>query len=234
MRIRVAINTMQYTLWPPQRRNKHAVHVSVSPSTTLKHACCCLHREIDCLARFSSEYPISGLTFVHAMYLAVRGHTSGHPEVACHHRGEHGSADLTATLWAAQIDKEGANLDRVKQELSEAGVQPEDWGGDVPTVPVRPFWSYVVHVMHCRATPSCECLEWGGPASAQLACTSPTYRKLCVLGSHLAQRMPLESVTAIRNAGCLLFFAPAAHNAGHASLRRMKHFKGSLEDAVGG
>ena len=85
MRVRVAVNTMQCTLWPPQRRNKHTVHVSVSPSTTLKHACFCLHREIDCLARCSSEYPVSGLTFVYAMYLAARGHTSGHPKAARHH-----------------------------------------------------------------------------------------------------------------------------------------------------
>jgi len=37
----------------------------------------------------------------------------------------------------AQIDKEGANIDRVKQELSDAGVLPEEWGGQTPCVPVR-------------------------------------------------------------------------------------------------
>ena len=36
----------------------------------------------------------------------------------------------------AQIDKEGANIERVKQELSEAGVVPEEWGGQTPMVPV--------------------------------------------------------------------------------------------------
>jgi translation initiation factor IF-2 len=35
-----------------------------------------------------------------------------------------------------KIDKEAANLDRVKQELSSHDVLPEDWGGDVPFVPV--------------------------------------------------------------------------------------------------
>ncbi|MCL2493248.1 MAG: translation initiation factor IF-2 [Clostridiales bacterium] len=35
-----------------------------------------------------------------------------------------------------KIDKEGANPDRVKQELSDHGVLVEDWGGDVICVPV--------------------------------------------------------------------------------------------------
>ncbi len=35
-----------------------------------------------------------------------------------------------------KIDKQGANLDRVKQELSEQGLIPEDWGGSTICVPV--------------------------------------------------------------------------------------------------
>lgn len=35
-----------------------------------------------------------------------------------------------------KIDKPTANPDKVKQELSEQGVQPEDWGGDTIFVPV--------------------------------------------------------------------------------------------------
>lgn len=38
--------------------------------------------------------------------------------------------------WRAQIDKEGANVERVKQELSEAGLLPEEWGGQTAMVPV--------------------------------------------------------------------------------------------------
>ena len=33
-----------------------------------------------------------------------------------------------------KIDKHNANPDRVKQELAELGVQPEEWGGDIPFV----------------------------------------------------------------------------------------------------
>jgi len=35
-----------------------------------------------------------------------------------------------------KIDKPGANPDRVKQQLSDLGLQPEDWGGDTITIPV--------------------------------------------------------------------------------------------------
>ncbi|MEB3072174.1 translation initiation factor IF-2 [Parvimonas sp. C2] len=35
-----------------------------------------------------------------------------------------------------KIDKEGANPERVKTELSDNGLLPEDWGGDVITMPV--------------------------------------------------------------------------------------------------
>lgn len=35
-----------------------------------------------------------------------------------------------------KIDKEGANQDRVKQQLSELGLSPEDWGGQTVTVPI--------------------------------------------------------------------------------------------------
>ncbi len=38
--------------------------------------------------------------------------------------------------FLVQIDKEGANIERVKQGLSEAGLLPEEWGGQTPMVAV--------------------------------------------------------------------------------------------------
>ena len=37
-----------------------------------------------------------------------------------------------------QIDKDGANIERVKQEMSENGLLPEEWGGETPMVAVMP------------------------------------------------------------------------------------------------
>lgn len=39
-------------------------------------------------------------------------------------------------LTLLQIDKDGANPERVMQELSSIGLMPEDWGGDIPMVQV--------------------------------------------------------------------------------------------------
>jgi translation initiation factor IF-2 len=46
------------------------------------------------------------------------------------------AAEVPIIVAVNKIDKEAANIDRVKQELSEQGVLPEDWGGDTIFVPV--------------------------------------------------------------------------------------------------
>ena len=55
-----------------------------------------------------------------------------------------------------QIDKEGANIERVKQEMSENGLLPEEWGGETPMVAVRLTVAMhlmgVCHAFHALAT----------------------------------------------------------------------------------
>jgi translation initiation factor IF-2 len=46
------------------------------------------------------------------------------------------AANVPIIVAINKIDKPGAQLDRVKQALSEQGLLAEDWGGDVVTVPV--------------------------------------------------------------------------------------------------
>ena len=46
------------------------------------------------------------------------------------------AANLTMVVAINKIDKEGANPDKVMQELVSEEVVPEDWGGDVPFVKV--------------------------------------------------------------------------------------------------
>lgn len=45
-------------------------------------------------------------------------------------------AEVPIIVAINKIDREGANVDRVKQELTEQGLVPEDWGGDTIMVPV--------------------------------------------------------------------------------------------------
>ena len=46
------------------------------------------------------------------------------------------AADVTIIVAVNKMDKEGANVDRIKQELTEHGLVVEEWGGDVMCVPV--------------------------------------------------------------------------------------------------
>ncbi|MCY6372517.1 translation initiation factor IF-2 [Clostridium ganghwense] len=46
------------------------------------------------------------------------------------------AANVPMIVAINKIDKVGANIDRVKQELTEYNLIPEDWGGDVICVPV--------------------------------------------------------------------------------------------------
>ncbi len=50
---------------------------------------------------------------------------------------DHAKASSSSIIVAInKIDKPDANIDRVKQQLSEVGLAPEDWGGQTVTVPV--------------------------------------------------------------------------------------------------
>ena len=46
------------------------------------------------------------------------------------------AAEVSIVVAVNKIDREGANPERVKQEMTEHGIVPEEWGGDVPFIPV--------------------------------------------------------------------------------------------------
>ena len=59
-----------------------------------------------------------------------------------------------------QIDKEGANIERVRNELSEQGLVWDQWGGDTAMLPVsiegeHPPVLLLCCVLSCHATPPC-------------------------------------------------------------------------------
>lgn len=46
------------------------------------------------------------------------------------------AAGVPIVVAVNKVDKHGANIERVKQQLTERGLQPEDWGGDTMYFPV--------------------------------------------------------------------------------------------------
>ncbi|MFA6909004.1 MAG: translation initiation factor IF-2 [Patescibacteria group bacterium] len=46
------------------------------------------------------------------------------------------NSELPFIVAINKIDKEGANIERIKQQLAEKNLLPEDWGGKVITVPI--------------------------------------------------------------------------------------------------
>ena len=46
------------------------------------------------------------------------------------------AAGVSIIVAINKIDKEGANVDMVKQQLTEYNIVPEEWGGDTPCIPV--------------------------------------------------------------------------------------------------
>ncbi len=46
------------------------------------------------------------------------------------------AANVSIIVAINKIDKDGANIDMVKQQLTEYNIVPEEWGGDVPCIPV--------------------------------------------------------------------------------------------------
>jgi translation initiation factor IF-2 len=46
------------------------------------------------------------------------------------------AANVSIIVAVNKMDKAGANLEKVKQELTNQGLVPEDWGGDTPVCPI--------------------------------------------------------------------------------------------------
>eukprot|EP00884_Botryococcus_braunii_P000727 jgi/Botrbrau1/10655/Bobra.53_2s0013.1 len=46
------------------------------------------------------------------------------------------AAQVPIVVAINKVDKEGANVERVKQEMAEAGLLPEEWGGSAQMVPI--------------------------------------------------------------------------------------------------
>jgi hypothetical protein len=79
-----------------------------------------------------------------------------------------------------QIDKEGANAERVKQELTEHNLVPEEWGGKTPMVEISAKKGQGVDalletVRACRRSlpPHCQCSAGAAHTAALMPWITP-------------------------------------------------------------
>ena len=56
------------------------------------------------------------------------------------------AAEVPIVVAINKVDKEGAQIDRVKQELSDQSLLAEDWGGDTVMVPVSAIINITIHI----------------------------------------------------------------------------------------
>jgi len=75
------------------------------------------------------------------------------------------AAGATLIVAVNKIDKEDANPDRVKQELSNHDVLPEDWGGDVPFIPVSALTGQGIDDLLDAISLQAEVMELSAPAT---------------------------------------------------------------------
>ncbi len=73
------------------------------------------------------------------------------------------SANVPMVVAINKIDKEGADPDRVKNELAQLGVIPEDWGGDIQFIPVSAHTGEGIDVLLEAINLQAELLELTAP-----------------------------------------------------------------------
>ena len=79
------------------------------------------------------------------------------------------NAEVPMVVAINKIDKESANLDRVKQDLASNDVIPEDWGGDILMVPVSAHTGEGVETLLDSVLLQSDLLELGATVDASAA-----------------------------------------------------------------
>ena len=73
------------------------------------------------------------------------------------------AAEIPIVVAVNKMDRPDANPDRIKQQLSEYGVQPEDWGGDTQFIPVSAIQKTGIDELLDAVNLQAEVLELSAP-----------------------------------------------------------------------
>lgn len=123
-----------------------------------------------------------------------------------------------------KMDKPGINLDLVRTQMSEQGLQPEDWGGDVIMVPVSAHTGLGIETLLEMILLTAEMLELKANPNRPGIAT--------VIESHLDTKQgPIATV--LVNTGSLEKGNCFVCGAGFGRIRHIKDFRGKNVEKVG-
>ena len=123
-----------------------------------------------------------------------------------------------------KMDKPGVNLDMIRTQMSEQGLQPEDWGGDVVMVPVSAHTGMGIENLLEMILLSTEMLELKANPNRPAVAT--------VIESHLDSKQgPIATV--LVNTGTLKKSDCFVCGSGFGRIRFLRDFRGKNLDAAG-
>lgn len=134
------------------------------------------------------------------------------------------AADIPMIIAANKMDKPGANLDLIRGQLAEQGLQPEEWGGNVVIVPVSAHTGLGIETLIDMILLLTDMMELRAHPSRSAVGT--------VIESHLDPKLgPLSTV--LINAGLLKKgdYITCAQASGR--VRALKDYRGKNMDEAG-
>lgn len=133
-------------------------------------------------------------------------------------------AGVPMIIAVNKMDKPGANLDLIRGQLAEQGLQPEDWGGDTVVVPVSAHTGLGIDTLIDMILLSTEMME--------LTASKERPGIGTVIESHLDARLgPLATV--LINAGAIRKGDYVVCASANGRIRFLRDFKGKNLDEAG-
>jgi len=132
-------------------------------------------------------------------------------------------ADIPIIVAINKIDKPGANIDMVKGQLSENGLQPEDWGGTTVVVPVSAHSGEGIDTLLEMILLVAEMLELKANPNRKAVAT--------IIESHLDSQLG-SLATILINAGTLKKGDIITCSSFHGRVKFLRDFKGKNLDEV--
>jgi translation initiation factor IF-2 len=133
-------------------------------------------------------------------------------------------ADVPMIIAVNKMDKPGANLDLIRGQLAEQGLQPEDWGGSTVVIPVSAHTGLGIETLLDMIVLSTDLMDLKAVADRPAVGT--------VIESHLDPRLGSLS-TVLINAGTLRKGDYVVCANAYGRIRALKDFRGKNVDEAG-